>query len=748
MSLPFISIVSINWNSVNDTLALLMSISKSDYPKSKYEVIVVDNGSTDRSAKIIKKKFVKTKLITLDKNIGVSARNYAFRKAKGEIIITADSDAILQKDSIRMAILLLQNHPKIGILGGKVLNKKYHKEEFSPMKLNFFTGTIKMLNPNAITTKSTFLPFIFTAIPKNTIEKIGLLDTAFFFYGDDLDFCMRVKRAGLDVVYDPKIYVFHAKNKATPDIPHSIKYHHYYKSLFRNIYKYGNLVQKMSVIFFQLILIPLYRFLVKRENTFAMRWWGFWWNVKKSSHETKLFLVALFVSIILHAIALGQRDFWFDEAFTYHIARLPLRDLFAVTLTDNNPPLYYLLIHFILKVSSNEVVLRFPSLLLNLATTVVLYSIVKKYINRKLGFIAASLFSLSSLSLYLATEGRPHGMGTLLVLLIIGSFLAFINNPKLKRNAAIFSFFSIIGFYTHFYTTLLLLPFSWIIYRRSTKNITKNWLIILTVLLFVFAPWVILSLQNAHSSCSCPPTLLSLPSILVSPVLGGVGEVTVRVFPTLPLPVLLLFGIVTAITFFLFLKGLAQNRLIALLYLMPLVALGLFGLFFPVFSPKAFSVFSPIYFAIIALGITYFRKSGPITIFIAILLGTISLIQITNPFFAGTKLKPVNSIIKTSQNIPVAHTSLLTYYSLDYYSQGNQKHILITQNPLSIETLRFIGGQKQEVNVNMSQLWLVDTEKWTETNDRENAIKTVSDAYSVEKTYKIDNISVILLKRK
>ena len=75
VNLPFISVVSINWNSVNDTLQLLSSIYKSDYPKNKYEVIVVDNNSSDNSVRIIKKKFPSTKIIELKKKekLGVLA---------------------------------------------------------------------------------------------------------------------------------------------------------------------------------------------------------------------------------------------------------------------------------------------------------------------------------------------------------------------------------------------------------------------------------------------------------------------------------------------------------------------------------------------------------------------------------------------------------------------------------------------------------------------------------------------------
>ena len=465
------------------------------------------------------------------------------------------------------------------------------------------------------------------------------------------------------------------------------------------------------------------------------------------TQEAKIFIVALTIGTLLRFFAIGQRDFWFDEAFSYHIAQLPVKDLIAASLTDNNPPLYYLLLHYILKISDNEIALRLPSLILNIFAIYLIYSLFKTQINKKVATIAASLFSLSPLAIYTATEARPHGPAVIFTLLISMAFFMLIKKSNIKYSI-IFIFLAIIGIFVHFYTLLLFLPFTFIVVFGKSRIKILRWLLILAIILLAISPWFFFSIQKSHSDCACPPTLLSLPASLVSPFIGGVGEVTIRIFPTLSLLVILLFGIVTLITSFLFLKGLAQNRVITLLYLMPLGALSFFGIFLPVFSPKAFSISSPFYFIIVALGIASFRKSGLITLLIGILLITINIIQLINPFFAGTRLKPLHNIVKENRSVTVAHTSLLTYYSLNYYSERNQKHILITQNPLSVQTLKFIGGEKQEVDPKSENLWLVDTQKWTEAKDRENALKIVFDAYYPEKTYKIDKITVILLKQK
>lgn len=494
------------------------------------------------------------------------------------------------------------------------------------------------------------------------------------------------------------------------------------------------------------------------------------------TQETKILAAITVIATLLRLFAIGQRDFWYDEAFTYHIAKLPIENLFKAVLTDNNPPLYYLLIHFVLNISSNDAILRLPSVIANVASIILLYTMLKKFINRMVGLIASALFSVSPLAIYIATEARLHSIAMLMAVLLTSLFLKLIKNGK-PLSIALFILTASLGLYTQYYIVLLFLPFTWIVLRYKTSITFKQWVLVAGSTLVILLPWLFMSLLTTHNICSCPSTFLSLPASLVSPALGGIGEVTLRLFPNIPLPILLLFGATAFITLFLLLKGLMQSRLISLLYLVPLGTLSFLGLFLPVFSPKAFAIFSPFYFAIVALGITSYgahqsvgrhppkhrrilpwqtpwfsvkadRKSGLITLILAALLGTISLIQIVNPFFAGTRLKPLNNIVKENPSITVAHTSLVTYYSLDYYSQGNQKHILITQNPLSVETLKFIGGQKQQLNVNPPQLWLVDTEKWTEVKDRKNALKIIFDTYSVEKTYKVDRITVSLLKRK
>lgn len=284
--LPPISVVSLNWNSSIETLELLDSIRKADYPKSKLEVIVIDNASTDGSPTKIKKNFPKTKVIELPKNLGTSARNAGLKIAKGEIIFCIDSDVSISKDLFKKVVKKIQGDPDIGLLGVMVLWKKTHLHQPTCIKLNFFTGVISPVNTTEETNRCTYLPAIIHIFPRSLIKKVGMYNTQHFFYGEDVDFCLRVKKLGLKIVYFPQTSVFHGKKSSKGDLPLSFRLPDYYKSLFQITFRYANLFQQISTLVFQLTLIPIYRLIIQRENTFPQRLKGLWWNIKHPKLKT------------------------------------------------------------------------------------------------------------------------------------------------------------------------------------------------------------------------------------------------------------------------------------------------------------------------------------------------------------------------------------------------------------------------------------------------------------------------------
>lgn len=452
------------------------------------------------------------------------------------------------------------------------------------------------------------------------------------------------------------------------------------------------------------------------------------------------------IGIILRILSMGSHDFWFDEAITYHFARLPIPDLLKAVSGDNNPPAYYLLMHLVQKISTNEIFLRFPSLIANLLTIFLMYKLFKNKFGKNVALFAAGLFSVSPLSIYIATEARMHSLAALFVLLLTSAYLSVINKPKLKETGT-FIAISILALYTQYYIALLFVPMTLILIFQKHELTLKKWLFLTTFCFLTLVPWLILSLQTNHNGCWCPNTLLSLPAAIISPALNGVGIITLRSFLALNLPTVTLFTTAALLTLIFFLKGIIVGGKISFLYAIPLIFLSLLGLFSPYFSPKGFAAMSPLFFLTTAYGISKTKNPGKYIFVLITLLSIVSVIQITNPFFRGENLKEIASITGTNSNTPVVHTSLATYYSLGFYNGNIQPQILITKNPLNSKTLEYIGPKEESFNLDFENIWFVDYPKWTEVNSYQKRRSWVLLNFTPKHSYSVSNIKLYLMEK-
>ncbi|MBI2595327.1 glycosyltransferase [Candidatus Daviesbacteria bacterium] len=771
---PFVSVVILTWNSKRDVSNLLYSINRADYPKNKYEIIVVDNASTDQTCSKIKHFFPRVQVIQLPKNLGMPAFNIGYKEARGELIFSIQSDVTVSKGFFVKVVEKFNRDPDIALLGVKVYAKDSHRLLPPTININFYTGLVTPVIIKNEGQKFDYLEGLVHIFPQKTLKKIGLIDKKYFFYGDDPDFSLRIKKKGGKIVYFPDTFVYHGKSKSTPTY-FPLKYHYYYKATFSIIYTYGNLPQKIVVTIFQLFIAPFYLLVFKKRNTLNERWWGFWWNFKNSRFETKILILSFFLGLFFRIYALISHDFWFDEAFTYHIAKLPLKTVFEAVLTDNNPPLYYTLMHFWLKVNSNEVFLRLPSLLFNLATILLLFKITQRFneaplrctserflseiasfrrlhpwtnsprfsadFNKKAASLAAALFSLSPLTVYLATTARLHSMAIFFISAMCLSFLKLFEKPDFKYTI-LFVLVSILGLYTQFYVILIFFPLTLFLLVKKPQ-LRSRWFVILMIEVILFIPWLFFSIQTPHNGCSCPNSILSLPASLASPTLGGIGEVTLRNFPKLPWYYLFLFIPLTIVSLVLFLKGLIKSFYLSLVYGIPLILLSGAGFFIPIFSPKGFSVYSPVFLMIMALGLASF-KSKKLILICLFLLSSTSLIQLTGPFFNGIKIKPIIQIINSNPKIPIAHTSSLTFYSTYFYTK--RENILLTKNLFSPQTIKYIGGKKE--NITAKEFWLVDTNIWTDDKESQVVKNEINRKFINVKKFKTGQAEVTLMQKR
>lgn len=459
-----------------------------------------------------------------------------------------------------------------------------------------------------------------------------------------------------------------------------------------------------------------------------------------SASKEKLFIAfILLLALILRLATITKHDFWFDEAFTYQIAKLPIRNLLLASLLDNHPPLYYLVIHLMIKINKNEIFLRLPSLIASVATAIFVFSIAKSQFTKKIAYLSAMLFAVSPLTVYMATEARPHSIAIFLSALMIFLFLKYMKEKSTATLLA-FIFISIISLYTQYYIGLLFIPFTYLIYMQSKKNFNK-WFLATIICLGALAPWLVFNLISKHNPCYCPNSLISLPQTLIWPAVAAFDSNNIRSYLNLSPPILIVLVTTSTISLFAFFKGLINKNLIAKIYILPLLLVSILGIFANVFSPKAFSIFSPLFIILIAYGANQTNKKYlPILLFL--FFSTVSLLRITHPFFRSENLKDVYKYLDSRPSSPIYHTSLLTYYSADFYLKKTTENQMITTNPLKIETTQYIGGNKEDLKSLPQTFWLVDTDKWTPRQERDTALNFINSNYQKYESTTIPPITI------
>ncbi|MCW0481157.1 glycosyltransferase family 2 protein [Gaoshiqia sediminis] len=200
------------------------------------EVFVVDNNSVDGSCQLVREKFPEVILIENHDNKGFSiANNQAIRQAKGEYVLLLNPDTVVEEDCFAKCVAFMDNHPEAGALGVKMIDGKgrllpeskralptplvafYKIFGFSrlfPKSKQFARYHLGHLHPDH-THEVDVLAGAFMLLRKKTLDTVGLLDEAFFMYGEDIDLSYRITQAGYKNYYFPETTIIHYKGEST-----------------------------------------------------------------------------------------------------------------------------------------------------------------------------------------------------------------------------------------------------------------------------------------------------------------------------------------------------------------------------------------------------------------------------------------------------------------------------------------------------------------------------------------------------
>jgi GT2 family glycosyltransferase len=217
---PKITIIVLNWNGLVDTLECLESVGKIDYPN--FEVVVVDNGSTDDSPNQIRKHFPSVILFETGKNLGFAeGNNVGIGHALGhgaEYILLLNNDTVVNPQILNSFLDTSLLDPKAGILGAKIY---YYSDPeriwYAGGKWDNKTCSFYHIGEGILDDSQQFVTEVAMDyacgcalfIRREVIEKIGLMEPDFFLLYEETDWCTRAIKAGYKCIYVPKAKVWH-----------------------------------------------------------------------------------------------------------------------------------------------------------------------------------------------------------------------------------------------------------------------------------------------------------------------------------------------------------------------------------------------------------------------------------------------------------------------------------------------------------------------------------------------------------
>jgi len=239
MNQPKVSIIILNWNGLEDTTECLESLKQITY--SNYKVIVVDNGSQGNDVQVLKERFGDyIHLIENDRNYGYTGGSnigirYARSNRSSDYILLLNNDTVVDPEFLTEMVKVAEGDLAIGIAGAKI----YYYDNPNQLqdirgKINLWKGEPASLlqvvateirrteidkEQYDITREADWIGGCCFLIKKGALENIGLFDESYFCYWEEVDYCLRARRAGYKVIYVPAAKVWHKLGQSTRKAP-------------------------------------------------------------------------------------------------------------------------------------------------------------------------------------------------------------------------------------------------------------------------------------------------------------------------------------------------------------------------------------------------------------------------------------------------------------------------------------------------------------------------------------------------
>jgi len=229
-----VSIIIVAWN----VKKLVADCLNSVYDETKgidFEVIYVDNASEDGSVEMVKEQFPNVRIIENDENKGfIKANNQGIEIAEGRYVLLLNSDTIVLDNAIAKMVKFADAHQEAAVVGCKIVNldRTLRKTCFMyPSLLNMFlaaTYLYKVFPKSKFFGRERMTWWDFndvrevgavsgccSLVRKHAMEQVGLMDEAYFVYGDDSDWCYRFNKNGWKIMFTPEAQIIHYGGQTT-----------------------------------------------------------------------------------------------------------------------------------------------------------------------------------------------------------------------------------------------------------------------------------------------------------------------------------------------------------------------------------------------------------------------------------------------------------------------------------------------------------------------------------------------------
>lgn len=238
---PELSIIIVTYNNEKEVLACLSSLYKFNGPRFEsktWEIILIDNASTDNTLGVLRENepnLKNLKIVTSSLNLGFGqANNEAVKFASGKFILLLNADTIVEKESLSLPLDILKTNPNYGAVGVKMilgngrLDYSCHRGFPTPWRAFCYFFGLSNLFPRHPWFSGYTLGFLdtnlshpvdaingaFFMLTKKLGDELGWFDKDYFWNGEDLDFCYRIKKTGREIFYCADTKIIHYKGSS------------------------------------------------------------------------------------------------------------------------------------------------------------------------------------------------------------------------------------------------------------------------------------------------------------------------------------------------------------------------------------------------------------------------------------------------------------------------------------------------------------------------------------------------------